>query len=138
MTRKVNLKNESQGDVQRKLSVNVEPNNKRVNFFNSNPLSDKGMSLSYINPIMKNWEKVIDLKKEEVDKATEELKQALILFVVGDSSRVAVVERFYSLQVNTVSKPKVYFNNDWYFLVQFTNIDNRNDVVYSCPRLPNN
>ena len=42
---------------------------------------------------MKNWEMVIELKKEEVDKATEELKQALILFVVGDSSTIAVAER---------------------------------------------
>lgn len=81
---------------------------------------------------------VIELKKEEVDKATEELKQALILFVVGDSPTIAFVEKCISWQVNNVSKPKVYYNNDWYCLVKFTNSANKNEVIYSCPPLPNN
>lgn len=63
------------------------------------------MSLGYINPAMKNGEKVIELKKEEVDKATEEWKQSLILFVVGDSPTIVVVERYIVLQVNSMSKP---------------------------------
>ncbi|KAH0738422.1 hypothetical protein KY290_037127 [Solanum tuberosum] len=65
-------------------------------------MSTKGMSLRYVNPVMKNGEKVIELKKEEIDKATEEWKQALILYVVGDSPTIVVVERYNALQVNTV------------------------------------
>lgn len=42
------------------------------------------MTLSYITPVMKNGEKEIELNKEEIDKATEEWKQALILYVVGE------------------------------------------------------
>ncbi|KAG5580708.1 hypothetical protein H5410_051335 [Solanum commersonii] len=88
--------------------MNAELAKKWANLFNSNRMSEKRMSLSYVNPVMKNGEKVIELKKKEIDKATEEWKQALILYVVGDSPTVAAVERYIALQVNTVTKPKVY------------------------------
>ncbi|KAK4729405.1 hypothetical protein R3W88_022393 [Solanum pinnatisectum] len=96
------------------------------------------MSLSYINPVMKNGEKVIELKKEEIDKATEEWKQALILYVVGESPTIAALERYIALQVNTISKPMVYYHNDGYFLVRFANMDDRNEVLYYGPHLLNN
>lgn len=38
----------------------------------------------------------------------------------------------------TVSKPKVYYHNDGYFLVRFANVDDRNEVLYSGPYLMNN
>ncbi|KAG5614545.1 hypothetical protein H5410_014369 [Solanum commersonii] len=96
------------------------------------------MSLSYITPAIKNGEKVIELQKDEIDKATEEWKQALILYVVGESPTIAAMERYIALQVNTVSKPKVYYHNDGYFLVRFANLDDRNEVLYSGPHLLNN
>ncbi|KAK6784497.1 hypothetical protein RDI58_017952 [Solanum bulbocastanum] len=54
-----------QGDAHRKLDMNVKPTKKWANFFNSNRLSAKGMSLSYVNPVMKNREKVIELEKKK-------------------------------------------------------------------------
>ncbi|KAK6796235.1 hypothetical protein RDI58_003936 [Solanum bulbocastanum] len=98
----------------------------------------KGMGLNYINPIMRNGEQVIELKKEEIEKATEEWKQALILYVVGESPTIAAIERYIALQVNTVSKPKVYYHNDGYFLVRFANLDDRNEVLYLGPHMINN
>ncbi|KAH0665545.1 uncharacterized protein [Solanum tuberosum] len=118
--------------------MNIEPAKKWVNFFNSNRMSTKGMSLSYINPVIRNGEQVIELKKEEVDKATVEWKQALILYVVGESPTIAAIERYIALQVNTVSKPKVYYHNDGYFLVRFACLDDRNEVLYSGPHMLNN
>ncbi|XP_049399751.1 uncharacterized protein LOC125863797 [Solanum stenotomum] len=118
--------------------MNAEPTKKWANLFNSNRMSAKRMSLSYVNPVMKNGEKVIELKKEEIDKAIEEWKHALILYVVGDSPTIAAVERYIALQVNTVSKPKVYCHNDGYFLVQFVNMVDRNEVLYLGPHLLNN
>ncbi|KAH0661629.1 hypothetical protein KY284_026560 [Solanum tuberosum] len=40
-----------------------------------------------------NGDKVIELKKDEIDKATEEWKQALILYIVGESPTIATMER---------------------------------------------
>lgn len=124
--------------AQRKLDMTPEPAKKWANFFDTNRLSAKGMSLNYVAPIMKNGEKVIELNKEEVDKATEEWKQALILYVVGTSPTIAAVERYIATQVNTVSKPKVYYHNDGYFLVRFTSLDDRNELLYSGPHMMNN
>ncbi|KAH0714889.1 hypothetical protein KY284_007794 [Solanum tuberosum] len=101
-------------------------------------MSAKGMSLNYVNPIMRNGEHVIELKKEEIEKAMEEWKQALILYVVGESPTIAAIERYIALQVNTVSKPKVYYHNDGYFLVKFASVDDRNEVLYSGPHMLNN
>ncbi|KAH0724790.1 hypothetical protein KY284_000655 [Solanum tuberosum] len=90
---------ESQGEIRSSQGSDIqdpkkaEPEKKWVNLFNSNRLSAKGMNLSYITPIMKNGEKVIELKKEEIDKATEEWKQALILYVVGESPIIVAMER---------------------------------------------
>lgn len=124
-------------DTQRQIDLNDEPK-KWASFFNSNRMSAKGMGLNYINPIMRNGEQVIELKKEEIEKSTEEWKQALILYVVGESPTIAAIERCIALQVNTVSKPKVYYHNDGYFLVRLANLDDRNEVLYSGPHMMNN
>ncbi|KAH0706289.1 hypothetical protein KY289_011365 [Solanum tuberosum] len=87
---------------------------------------------------MKNGEKVIELKKEEIDKPIEELTQSLILYVVGESPTIAAMEGYITLQVNTMSKPKVYYHNDAYFLVRFANMDDRNKVLYSGPHFLDN
>lgn len=125
--------NSTRGAVQRKLDMNTEPAKKWANFFDTNRLSAKGMSLIYVNLAMKYGE----LNKVEIDKATEEWKQAIILYVVGDSPTIAAIERYIAMQVNIVRKPKVYYHNGGYFLVRFASMDDRNEVLYSGPHMLN-
>ncbi|KAG5596341.1 hypothetical protein H5410_037573 [Solanum commersonii] len=47
---------------------------------------------------------------------------------VGDSPTIAFGERYIVLQVNIVSKPKVYYHDDEYFLVRFAKVDDMNEV----------
>lgn len=68
--------------------------------FNGNQLSARGVNLSYVAPTTKNGEKVVELNKDEVEKATEEWKQAIIFYVVGDSPTIATIERYIALYVN--------------------------------------
>ncbi|KAK4706561.1 hypothetical protein R3W88_033881 [Solanum pinnatisectum] len=112
-----------------KLDMNAEPVKKWANYFNSKRISAKGMSLNYVNPVMRNGEQVIELKKEEIDKATAEWKQVLILYVVGESPTIAEIERYIAMQVNMVSKPKVYYHNNGYFLTRFASLDDRNEPI---------
>ena len=56
---------------------------------------------------------------------------------MGDSLTIVVAERYIALQVNTISKPKVYYHNDGYFLVRSVNLDDRNEVLYSGPQMLN-
>ncbi|KAK6774054.1 hypothetical protein RDI58_029293 [Solanum bulbocastanum] len=55
-----------------------------------------------------------------------------------ESPTIATIERYIVLQVNTVSKPKVYYHNDGYSLVRFASLDDKNEVLYSGPQMLNN
>ncbi|TMW81652.1 hypothetical protein EJD97_008480 [Solanum chilense] len=131
-------KSETRGEAQRMLDMNAETGKKWANFLNSNRMSVKGMSLNYVNLVMRNGKQVIELKKEEVDKANAQWKQAIILYVVGNLQNIVAIERYIAMLVNTVSKPKVYYHNDGYFLVRFASLDDRNEVLYSGPHMLNN
>ncbi|KAG5596152.1 hypothetical protein H5410_037384 [Solanum commersonii] len=60
------------------------------------------------------------------------------MYVVGESPTIVAIERYIALQINTVSRPKVYYHNDGYFLVRFASVDDRNEVLYSGSHMLNN
>ncbi|XP_070049132.1 uncharacterized protein [Nicotiana tomentosiformis] len=96
------------------------------------------MDLSFIAPTIKNGELIVELCKEEIKKETQKWKQALILYVVGGSPTIGVMERYIASVWNFVAKPKVYFHNDGYFVVRFNSIEDRDEVMYSGPHMLNN
>ncbi|KAK6780807.1 hypothetical protein RDI58_022991 [Solanum bulbocastanum] len=53
-----------------------EPTKEWAALFDYNRISAKGMNLSYVAPVVKNGEKIIELNKEEIEIATEEWKKA--------------------------------------------------------------
>ncbi|KAF3670379.1 putative protein DOWNSTREAM OF FLC-like [Capsicum annuum] len=125
-------------DAQWKLDFPTEPSPKWLNLFASNHMAAKGMNLNYVVPIVKNGEKIIELSKKEVNRATEEWKQALVIYVVGESPTIAAIERYLATYMNNVSKPKIYYHNNDYLLVKFASMDDRNDLLYSRPHILNN
>lgn len=80
----------------------------------------------------------MELQQAEVEIATKKWKVAIILYVVGDTPSIGAVERFIAAQWNFVSKPKVYYHNDGYFVIRFNNLEERNEVRYSGPYMINN
>ncbi|KAG5616167.1 hypothetical protein H5410_015991 [Solanum commersonii] len=90
--------------VQRKLDLVEEPNKKWTTLFDNNRLSARGMNLSYVAPVEKNGEKVIELNKEQIQKATKEWKKSLILYVVGEPPTIAAVERNIATQGSIVQQ----------------------------------
>lgn len=78
------------------------------------------------------------MNNEKVNRAMEEWKQSLITYVVGNSPTIVVIERYITHQVNTVSKCKVYYHNNDYFIVMFSYMDDRNELLYSRPHMLNN
>lgn len=60
------------------------------------------------------------------------------MYAVGKSPTIATIERYIAFQVNTVSKPKVYYHNDDYFLVKFESLDDLNELLYAWPYMLNN
>lgn len=58
--------------------------------------------------------------------------------MVGDTPTIGALERFIKAQWNFVAKPKIFYNNDGYFVVKFNTIDDGNEVIYSGPHIFNN
>lgn len=83
--------------------------------------------------MIKNGEKVVELDNTEVDRETTKWKHAIVLYVVGDSPSIGALDRFIISQWNFVTKPKIYFHNDGYFVVKFNNVKDRDDVLMSGP-----
>ncbi|PHU04274.1 hypothetical protein BC332_25096 [Capsicum chinense] len=57
---------------------------------------------------------------------------------VKESPTIAAIERYLATHMNNVSKPKVYYHNDDYFLVKFASMDDHNELLYSGPHILNN
>ncbi|XP_019232866.1 PREDICTED: uncharacterized protein LOC109213514 [Nicotiana attenuata] len=91
------------------------------------------MGLTYVPPMIQNGEKIVELQQEEVEKETEKWKMAVIMYVVRDTPSIGAVERFIAFKWNFVTKPKVYYRNEGYFVVKFSSIEERNEVLYSGP-----
>lgn len=73
-----------------------------------NKLAAKGMNLEYITPIIQEGKKVVQLEKEDIDEGTVNWKQSIILYVIGYSPTMGVVERFrnslQSLKFSTIMR----------------------------------
>ncbi|XP_049374795.1 uncharacterized protein LOC125839850 [Solanum verrucosum] len=91
------------------------------------------MNLCYVPPILIDGEKVIQLEKQEFEAETVKWKQAVVLYVVGDSLSIGAEERFIAANWNFVSKPKVYYHNDGYFVIRCSSIEDRDEVLFSGP-----
>ncbi|KAJ8573557.1 hypothetical protein K7X08_010068 [Anisodus acutangulus] len=64
-----------------------------ANLFTGNKLASKGVNLQFIAHIITDGVKVAQLEKLEIVKETETWKEAMILYVVGDSPTIGAVYR---------------------------------------------
>ncbi|XP_070055446.1 uncharacterized protein [Nicotiana tomentosiformis] len=104
-----------------------------ANILTGKILAAKGMSLTYILPVMIDGERVVQLQVEEIAEETKKWNRALILYVVGDSPSIGAVGRIIATNWNFAAKPKVYYHNDDYFVIQFDNLEDRYALLYSRP-----
>lgn len=59
-------------------------------------------------------------------------------YVVGDTPTVGSLERFIATQWNFISKPKVLYHDDGYFVIWFYSMEDRDAVLYSGPHTISN
>lgn len=60
---------------------------------------------------------------------------ALIVYVVGTSPSIGALDRYIGTNWNYIAKPKIYYHNDDYFVVKFTSMKDRDEVLLSGPHL---
>lgn len=103
-----------------------------------NKLASRGMTLSFIAPMIKEGEKIDLLEKEEIEKENDKWKSSIILYLIGNSLTIGAVERFLASQWNFAKKPQIYCHNEDYFVVGFDSLEERNEVLFSGPHTVNN
>ncbi|KAG5581707.1 hypothetical protein H5410_052334 [Solanum commersonii] len=89
------------------------------------------MTLQYVAPLVRNGETVVELCKVEVHLETQRWEHALVLYVEGVEPTIAAIERYITANWNYIAKPKVYYHNDGYFLVKFTMLEDKDEVLYA-------
>nr|XP_016490849.1 PREDICTED: uncharacterized protein LOC107810572 [Nicotiana tabacum] len=117
---------------------NGKENKNWANLFEGNRIVAKGMNLTFIALQIGNGVKIVQLEKEKVDRGAEKWRNAVIMYVTGETLTIGVVERFIESEWNFIAKPKVYLNNEGYFIVKFTCKDDQNEALVLGPYTINN
>ncbi|KAK4713334.1 hypothetical protein R3W88_019241 [Solanum pinnatisectum] len=122
-----------------KTPVGMESSEKPkwANLFQGNRLVSQQMTLKYIAPLVPNGETVVELSKTKVELEIQRWTHALILYVVGADPTIAALERYIATNWNYITKTKVYYHNDRYFLVKLTKLEDRDEVLYAGPHMLN-
>lgn len=93
-------------------------------------LGARGMNLSFVEPVIIEGERIYS---DEIAIEIPKWKKVVILYVVGDSSSMGAITRFIGTTWSFVSKPHIYYHNDGYFVMLFSSIDDKEEVLYSRP-----
>nr|XP_016472761.1 PREDICTED: uncharacterized protein LOC107794748 [Nicotiana tabacum] len=103
-----------------------------------NKLAMKGMNLQYIAPTVQNGEKIAKLEIEDVELETEKSSSAIVLYVIGETPTIGAMDRFLTSVGKFSVKPQIFYHNEGYFVIRFTNLEERDQVLYSGPHTINN
>ncbi|XP_019267318.1 PREDICTED: uncharacterized protein LOC109244650 [Nicotiana attenuata] len=98
----------------------------------------KGMNLQFIAPIVQNGEKMVKLEADDVEQETEKWKNAIVIYVIGESPSIGAMDRFVNSMGKYSAKPQIYYHNEDYFIIRFSSIEERDQVLYSGPHTINN
>ena len=142
-TTKANLIDLDEGEEQNTRAggaarrLNLTEGGKWANIIAGKTLTAKGASITFIPPVMKDGKHVAQLSKSEVDELTKVWSTAVILYVVGQTPSIGVITRYIEQVWNYVSKPKIFLHDKGYFVVKFSSIDDKNEVLYGGPHMLN-
>ncbi|XP_019239041.1 PREDICTED: uncharacterized protein LOC109219080 [Nicotiana attenuata] len=116
----------------------VKSNQSWANVVAGNKLAMKGMNLQFVAPVVQNGEKIAKLEVEDVEQENEKWRSAIVLYVIGDSPTIGAMERFLSSVGKFSRKPQIYYHNEGYFVIRFSNLEERDQILYSGPHTVNN
>lgn len=113
-------------------------NEKSQHFWRSvtqSKISEKGMGLNYVTPMVVNGETVGKLDKMEVDRATESWQNALIVYVIGQNPSIMAMINYCKAQWTPKVEPKIFKHDEGYFVVKMETVEDRDAVLFSGPHL---
>lgn len=78
------------------------------------------------------------MDQEELDGESEKWRTAIILYVTGNSPSIGAVERFLNSQWKFEQKPQIYYHQEDYFVISFSSMEERDEVMFSEPHTTKN
>ncbi|PHT95759.1 hypothetical protein T459_03641 [Capsicum annuum] len=106
--------------------------------FDANCLTAKGMNLTYIPPIIEEGEVMVQLEREDVVEGNTKWKQALIMYVVGNTPTIGAVERFVAAQwkfVQISSRRRMLAPQIWRKIICQVTRRNGRDAALASPHV---
>lgn len=133
-TNKDQLNNIAEKESQRKEKGNhVEGAGKSwVGLFAGSKLAAQGMNPSSVESVIIDGEHFAQLRKE-ISQETLKWEKTTILYVVGDYPTIGALESFIPATWNFTSKPNIYYHNEYYFVVLFNSLEDRDTIIFYGP-----
>ncbi|XP_048501322.1 uncharacterized protein LOC125497704 [Beta vulgaris subsp. vulgaris] len=103
--------------------------------FTQSKISDKGMNLSFIAPMVVNGESVAQLDKNDIENMSEQWGNALIVYVIGQSPSLMAITNYCKTQWAPKSEFKVFKHDEGYYVIKLEAREDRDAILYSGPHL---
>lgn len=91
------------------------------------------MDLTYIAPSIVEAKKVAKILRENIVENEAKWKPSIVLYVLGVAPSIGAMERFIASQGTFSTKSVVLYHSKGYFVVRFTDEEERDKVLYSGP-----
>lgn len=109
-----------------------------ASLFVNNRTAGQGMTLSYIPPEIVNGKPMAQLDPKEINRNTLIWKNALIVYVLGETPPFLYMENYIAKYWKTANKPETYLHEDGFFIVKFQYAEDRDGIGCAGPYTFNN
>ncbi|PHU10941.1 hypothetical protein BC332_17871 [Capsicum chinense] len=90
-----------------------------------------GKALNYIPPMMKGEKLIVQLEEDDILVQANHWSTELIGYVLGDSLFFKTMKNYIAHVWNFVTKPKVLYHGDGYYIFKFATVADRDLVMPS-------
>ncbi|XP_021859177.2 uncharacterized protein [Spinacia oleracea] len=118
-------------DAQRRLNMGGKPS--WATIVNGSSLTANGTPLSFISPTIVDGKPIGLLNKIDVDNMVAIWNCSIVMYIVGDMPSIGAVIRFIAKEWVNVSTPKVFLQDEGYFVIRFASRKDRDSVLMAGP-----
>lgn len=97
------------------------------------PMRRRWISLGYVAPILKQGKPTAQLCRDEIASETAKWKNAVILYVIGESPTLNYLRNFLQNQCEILGQMEVFYHNEGFFLVCFKDKKDKEKLLYEGP-----
>lgn len=97
------------------------------------PLRRKGMKLGYVAPTIKEGTPTTCLVKSELEEENRKWRNAIILYVIGNSPTITYLTLFLRRQCQIERNFDIFYHTDDYFVIRFVHEEDKERMMYEGP-----